>query len=168
MRKAIIMTLPGNYHSQVHVMEKSNAAEKMSYEEVYATIAAIWDMLTQKIDIFEGPASKTFTQSSIEIGIYKDKIQISLGNPSKLWIYIKCGGYDPQERTQRAKAYSKTIRNSLKTDQNFYTRNGKHEGRTIGIERGWCRDDTTHWNGIVQWAQDHAEILKKIITDEPN
>ena len=148
-------------------MEKNNAAGTMSNEEVYETIAAIWDMLTQKVNIFEGSASKEYTQWSIEIGIYKDKIQISLGNPSRLWIYIKSGGDDSLERLKRTEAYSTMIRNSLKHDQKFYKRKGEHEGRTIGIEREWCRDDKTQWNEIIPWVQDHADLLKKIINDEP-
>lgn len=146
-------------------MEKNNAAKTMSNEEVYEKIAAIWDMLTQKVDIFEGPASKEYTQWSIEIGIYKDKIQINLGNPSRIWIYIKSGGDDSPERLQRTKAYSAKIRNSLKHDQKFYTRKGEREGRTIGILREWCRDDKTQWNEIIPWVQDHADLLKKIINN---
>ena len=52
------MRLPGNYQSLEHVMEKNNAAGTTSNEEVYETIAAIWDMLTQKIDIFEASHRK--------------------------------------------------------------------------------------------------------------
>lgn len=148
-------------------MEKYNAAKKMSNKEVCETVASIWNMLTQNIDIFEGTASKTYTQASIEIGINKDKIQISLGNPNRLWIYIKSGGTDSPERIRRTKAYSTTIRNGLESNQKFYTRKEEHKGRTIGIEREWSRDDKTQWNEIVPWAQDQVETLKKIINDEP-
>ena len=146
-------------------MEKNNAAKTMSNEEVYETIAAIWDMLAQKIDIFEGPASREYTQWSIEIGNNKDRIQINLGTPDKLWIYIKSGGDDSPERFQRTKAYSAKIRNSLKHNQKFYTRKGEREGRTIGILREWCRDDKTHWNEIIPWVQDQVDLLKKIINN---
>lgn len=148
-------------------MEKNNAAGTMSNEEVYETIAAIWDMLTQKVDIFEGPASKEYTQWSIEIGNNNDKIQINLGTPDKLWIYIKSGGNDSPERIRRTKAYSTTIRNHLQPNQDFHAKKEEKDGRTIGIQREWCRDDKTQWNEIIPWVQDHADLLKKIINDEP-
>ena len=94
-----------------------------------------------------------------------DTIGIYVGNPDRLWLYIRAGqGQLSEDRTARMRRYSWQIREQM-SDQ-ILGENLESEskaGRTVAVERLWTREDESEWPEAAQWIVEQCERLQLIM-----
>ena len=95
-----------------------------------------------------------------------DTIGIYVGNPDRLWLYVRAGQSQPSEdRAPRMRKYSWRIREQM-SDQALgeNLESESSEGRTIAVIRPWTREDQDEWPETAQWIMEQCERLQSIMT----
>lgn len=106
---------------------------------------------------------------------FGDWVGFYVGNPDRLWLYIKAGNKQPADHVARMRRLSQVMLNqmedqSLSDDWEAESQNGK----TIKVMRHWTRDNEDEWDEACRWLQDQCQRLMLILADsdqevgEPN
>ena len=107
-------------------------------------------------------------QSTEALNSSCDCINIYIGNPDLLWLYIRAGESGiSEERTRRMLHYSRQIENQM-GDQKLgsdFEKNSK-KGRSIRVQRNWIGDDEDNWLEAVRWIKLQQSRLEAILKDE--
>ena len=94
-----------------------------------------------------------------------DTIGIYVGNPDRLWLYIRAGQSRPSEdRAARMRRYSRRIREQM-SDQVLgeNLESESNQGRTVAVMRPWTREDESEWPEATQWIMEQCERLQSIM-----
>ena len=94
-----------------------------------------------------------------------DRITINVGNPDRLWLYIRAGeSQQSEERAERMRQYSWAIRDQM-GDQELEGNLEKNsvDGLTLSIQRSWTRDDEAAWPEAALWIKEQYERLRVIL-----
>ena len=94
-----------------------------------------------------------------------DTIGIYVGNPDRLWLYIRAGQSQPSEdRAARMRRYSRRICEQMSDQilgENLESESNK--GRTVAVKRLWTREDESEWPEAAQWIMEQCERLQSIM-----
>lgn len=104
------------------------------------------------------------TQWTSPLNSKGDTIGIYVGNPDRLWLYIRAGHSQPSEdRAARMRKYSRRIREQM-SDQALgeNLESESNEGRTVAVIRPWTREDQDEWPDAAQWIMEQCERLQSI------
>lgn len=95
-----------------------------------------------------------------------DTIGIYVGNPDRLWLYIRAGQSQPSEdRAARMRKYSWEIREQMSDQVLGADLESEHNaGRTIAVMRPWTRQDQDEWPEAAKWIVEQCERLQSIMT----
>ena len=105
------------------------------------------------------------TQWTSPLNSKGDTIGIYVGNPDRLWLYIRAGQSQPSEdRAIRMRRYSRRIREQMSDQilgENLESESSK--GRTVAVERLWTREDEDEWPEAARWIMEQCERLRSIM-----
>ena len=105
------------------------------------------------------------TQWTMPLNPKRDTIGIYVGNPDRLWLYIRAGQNQPSEdRAARMRMYSRQIREQMSDQilsENLESESKK--GRTVAVKRPWTREDEDEWPEAARWIVEQCERLQSIV-----
>ena len=105
------------------------------------------------------------TQWTRPLNSHGDRIGINVGNPDRLWLYIRAGQSHPSEdRAVRMRMYSRMTRDQM-SDQELggNLESESRAGRTVAVVRPWTREDRDEWPEAAQWIVEQCERLQAIM-----
>ena len=108
--------------------------------------------------------SDRVTQWTDAINSQGDRIAIYVGNPDRLWLFVRSGeNQRSPKRDARMLEYSDKIKTML-ADQDLTDdiEKASVQGQTIRIEKQWIREDESQWPAAADWLVDQYERLCKI------
>lgn len=109
------------------------------------------------------------TQWTSPLNSKRDTIGIYVGNPDRLWLYIRAGQSQPSEdRAARMRRYSRMMRDQMSDQvlgENMESEGSK--GRTVAVFRSWMREDESEWHAAARWIVEQCERLRKIMAAPP-
>ena len=129
---------------------------------------AFWRFLSAHVGGVPGQKEswRGATQWTSPLNSKGDTIGIYVGNPDRLWLYIRAGQSQPSEdRAARMRKYSRRIREQM-SDQALggNLEPESNEGRTVTVMRPWTREDEDEWPEAAQWIVEQCERLQSIMT----
>lgn len=106
------------------------------------------------------------TQWTSPLNSMSDAIGIYVGNPDRLWLYIRAGQSQPSEdRAARMRKYSWEIREQMSDQVLGENLESEHNaGRTVAVMRPWTREDEDEWPEAAKWIVEQCERLQSIMT----
>ncbi len=145
--------------------ERCGVAVEVEFEEKSRT-QAFWRFLKESFGGVPGQKDtwRGATQWTDPFNSHGDVIGIYVGNPERLWLYVRSGeSKASHERTARMRKFSWMIFEQM-ADQDVddnVEQNGV-KGWSVAVRRRWTRDDEDEWPEAAEWLIEQCGRLRAI------
>ena len=148
--------------------ERCGVTVEVAFEEKSRT-QAFWRFFKEHTggvpgqkDAWRGPSQWTDPFNS-----RGDRIGIHVGNPERLWLYIRSGeSRASEQRTARMRKYSWMILEQMGDQEvgNNVEKNSAH-GLSVAVQRRWTHDNEDEWPEAAEWLMDQCGRLRALLVD---
>ena len=148
--------------------ERCGVTVEVEFEEESRT-PAFWTFVRESVGGLPGQKSawRGSSQWTDPINRHGDRIGIYVGNPDRLWLYVRAGERKASEtRFARMRKWSRLIIEQM-ADQKVVddVERNCEKGWSVSVERNWTRDDESEWPTAALWIKDQHDRLLAIAGD---
>ena len=145
--------------------ERCGVAVEVEFEEKSRT-QAFWRFLKKSFGGVPGQKDtwRGATQWTDPFNSHGDVIGIYVGNPERLWLYVRSGeSKASHERTARMRKYSWMIFEQMADqDVDDNVEQNSVKGWSVAVRRRWTRDDEDEWPEAAEWLIEQCGRLRAI------
>ena len=145
--------------------KRCGVAVEVEFEEKSRT-QAFWRFLKESLGGVPGQKDtwRGATQWTDPFNSHGDVIGIYVGNPERLWLYVRSGDSKAShERTARMRKYSWMIFEQMADqDVDDNVEQNSVKGWSVAVRRGWTRDDEDEWPEAAEWLIEQCGRLRAV------